>query len=105
MLKWYALKSQGKPVDFPETGYKWNELGLLAQSFHNRYKDWSYQDLLTELEATTNDILVLIDGLDDHELYEQAWYQQWTLGRVIQFNTCSPMKNMRTKVRRFKRDL
>lgn len=36
-------------------------------------------------------------------LYGIAWYKQWTLGRMIQFNTSSPMKNMRTKVRRFKR--
>ncbi|TOC26278.1 hypothetical protein CGJ87_24220, partial [Vibrio parahaemolyticus] len=31
-------------------------------------------------------------------------YEQWTLGRMIQFNTSSPMKNVRTKVRRFNRE-
>ncbi|MBU2238452.1 MAG: ClbS/DfsB family four-helix bundle protein, partial [Gammaproteobacteria bacterium] len=30
-----------------------------------------------------------------------TWYEKWTLGRMIQFNTSSPMKNMCTKVRRF----
>ncbi|MCF9684883.1 ClbS/DfsB family four-helix bundle protein, partial [Vibrio parahaemolyticus] len=43
-------------------------------------------------------------GVAWYELYGVAWYEQWTLGRMIQFNTSSPMKNMRTKVRRFNRE-
>lgn len=104
VLKWYNLKSQNQHVDFPETGYKWNQLGLLAESFHEEYRDWKYDDLLVELESTVNEILLLISSLSDYELYGVAWYEQWTLGRMIQFNTSSPMKNMRTKVRRFNRE-
>ncbi|EGR2232552.1 ClbS/DfsB family four-helix bundle protein, partial [Vibrio parahaemolyticus] len=51
-----------------------------------------------------NEILLLISSLSDHDLYGVVWYEQWTLGRMIQFNTSSPMKNMRTKVRRFNRE-
>ncbi|NAZ71788.1 ClbS/DfsB family four-helix bundle protein [Vibrio toranzoniae] len=104
VLKWHNLKSQNQPVDFPETGYKWNQLGLLAESFHEEYRDWKYDDLLVELESTVNEILSLISSLSNYELYGVAWYEQWTLGRMIQFNTSSPMKNMRTKVRRFNRE-
>ncbi|KJG55407.1 hypothetical protein UA38_19950 [Photobacterium kishitanii] len=104
VLKWYRLKSQNQHVDFPETGYKWNQLGLLAESFHDEYRNWKYDDLLIELESTVNEIQLLISSLNDHELYGVAWYEQWTLGRMIQFNTSSPMKNMRTKVRRFNRE-
>lgn len=104
VLKWYHLKSQNQHVDFPETGYKWNQLGLLAESFHEEYRDWKYDDLLVELESTVNEILLLISSLSGYELYGVVWYEQWTLGRMIQFNTSSPMKNMRTKVRRFKRE-
>lgn len=101
VLKWHSLKSQGLPVDFPDTGYKWNQLGLLAVSFHAEYSDWKYEDLLTELDSTTNELISLISSLSNEELYETTWYEKWTLGRMIQFNTSSPMKNMRTKVRRF----
>ncbi len=101
VLKWYHLKSQGLAVDFPETGYQWNQLGTLANSFHQEYANWSYGDLLTEWEGTVGELQTLIASLSHHELYEVAWYNQWTLGRMIQFNTSSPMKNMRTKVRRF----
>lgn len=103
VLKWYRLTSSGEKVDFPETGYKWNELGKLAEAFHSEYGSWSYNDLLSEFSETTEQILLLIESLSDHELYGKTWYGKYTLGRMIQFNTSSPMKNMRTKIRRFKR--
>jgi hypothetical protein len=33
VLKWIDRKDKNEPVDFPETGNKWNELGKLAQKF------------------------------------------------------------------------
>ena len=102
ILKWYRLSEKGEHIDFPETGYKWNQLGLLAEHFHNQYKEWSYPDLLDELESTVAQLLNIISRLDDDILYGSPWYESYTLGRMIQFNTSSPMKNMRTKIRRFK---
>ena len=103
ILKWHDLKIKGEPVDFPETGFKWNELGALAQSFHPQYQDWSFKKLLCAFDATLFEILALIESIDNQSLYEVCWYEKWTFGRMIQFNTSSPMKNMRTKVRKFKR--
>lgn len=104
VLKWNQLKSEGKHVDFPETGYKWNQLGELAQSFQSEYHDWSFVDLQKEFKLTIKEVLALIESLDDYSLYGVPWYNEWTLGRMIQFNTSSPIKNMRRKVRRFKRN-
>ncbi|NQY65621.1 MAG: ClbS/DfsB family four-helix bundle protein [Alteromonadaceae bacterium] len=98
ILKWHDLKIKGEPVNFPETGFKWNELGALAQRFHCHYQGCSYGKLLSEFEATLFEILALIENLDNQSLYEISWYEKWTFGRMIQFNTSSPMKNMRTKV-------
>lgn len=103
VLKWHKLKVKEQPVDFPETGYKWNQLGQLAEHFHHQYSDWLYPQLLTELEQTTHAILSLIDSLTDEQLYHVPWYEKWTLGRMIQFNTSSPMKRIRTQIRRFKK--
>lgn len=103
VLKWYDLRSRKKEIDFPETGYKWNELGKLANHFHVQFCDWSYKDLLSEFQSITEQILHLIDSLGNEELYAQGWYKNYSLGRMIQFNTSSPMKNVRTKVRRFKK--
>lgn len=104
VLKWYELTSQALPVDFPDTGYKWNQLGLLAKRFHHEYSQWQYTDLLDEYEMTMEKLSALIASISDQQLYGITWYDKWTLGRMIQFNTYSPMKNMRTKVRRFKKD-
>ncbi|MBU2892858.1 ClbS/DfsB family four-helix bundle protein [Colwellia sp. D2M02] len=103
VLKWYDLKSKNQPVDFPETGYKWSELGKLAQHFHSEYHDWSYDNLIKEFTATTDRILVLVESLDNQKLYGEAWFEKYTLGKMIQFNTSSPMANMRGKVRKFKK--
>ncbi|KGK42824.1 hypothetical protein LH51_04365 [Nitrincola sp. A-D6] len=104
VLKWHSLKSRGLPVDFPETGYKWNQLGLLAVSFQEQYSNWKYKDLLNELDSTISELIGLVLSLSNDELYERTWYEKWTLGRMIQFNTSSPMKNIRAKVRRFNKN-
>ena len=52
VLKWHAGRSAGQQVDFPETGYKWNELGRLAQKFYADYADLSYPALLDRFAAT-----------------------------------------------------
>lgn len=101
VLKWHDLKSKNLTVDFPEKGYNWNELGQLAHHFHTLYKDCSYSELLSEFQSTTEKILKLIHTLSNDELYGQNWYKSYTLGRMIQFNTSAPMKNIRTKVRKF----
>ncbi|WP_419768668.1 ClbS/DfsB family four-helix bundle protein [Arcobacter sp.] len=102
VLKWYDKKSKNEQIDFPETNYKWNELGKLAQKFYADYVNWSFQDLLNEHKKVNNDILNLIDSLSNDELYQVNWYKQYTLGRMIQFNTSSPNQNVRKKIRNFK---
>ncbi len=103
VLKWHKLKLEGHKVDFPETGYKWNELGKLAQDFQSQFRSLSYNDLILEFKVTTSEILSLVESLDNHSLYGDNWYGKYTFGKMIQFNTSSPMKNMRTKVRKFKK--
>ncbi|WP_413473047.1 ClbS/DfsB family four-helix bundle protein [Shewanella baltica] len=66
VLKWYELTSQALPVDFPDTGYKWNQLGLLAKRFHHEYSQWQYTDLLDEYEMTMEKLSALIASLSDH---------------------------------------
>lgn len=103
VLKWNDKKSKGLEVDFPETGFKWNELGLLAQKF---YKDYEKDDLNTlnkKLDKTTKEILNLIERKTNKELYEVAWYGKWTFGKMIQLNTSSPFKNAKGRIRKWKK--
>ncbi|MFC7065831.1 ClbS/DfsB family four-helix bundle protein [Brucella rhizosphaerae] len=101
VLKWCALREQGQPVDFPETGFKWNELGNLASKFYRDYQTLPFAELLLRLEAAKNALIALIEARTDAELYGVAWYEKYTLGRMIQFNTSSPYANARGRLRKW----
>ncbi|ODT50309.1 ClbS/DfsB family four-helix bundle protein [Devosia sp. 63-57] len=101
VLKWCRAKAAGQPVDFPETGYKWNELGRLAQKFYDDYAALPYSDLLDRLDSAKADIVALVEAESNEALYGRSWYEQWTQGRMIQFNTASPYANARTRLRKW----
>lgn len=103
VLKWNRMKENGKQVDFPETNYKWNELGKLAQKFYVDYENLDYRELLDKLNQTVDEIQTLIKNNTNEELYETPWYDRWTKGKMIQLNTCSPYKNARSRVRKWKK--
>lgn len=103
VLKWNDKKSKGLNVDFPETGFKWNELGKLAQKFYKDYEKDNFKTLTSKLHETTNEILKLIEGKTNKELYEMAWYDKWTFGKMIQLNTSSPFKNAKDRIRKWKK--
>lgn len=103
VLKWNSKKSNRLDVDFPETGYKWNELGLLAQKFYRDYEKDDFKTLNKKLDKTTNEILKLVESKTNRELYEMDWYDKWTLGKMIQLNTSSPFKNAKDRIRKWKK--
>ncbi|PKR91068.1 hypothetical protein CXZ10_02615 [Pleomorphomonas diazotrophica] len=103
VLKWHSGRSAGVPVDFPETGYKWNELGRLAQKFYADYAGLDYPALLDRLATAKDRILAVIEASDEEDLYGKPWYETYTLGRMIQFNTSSPLDNARKRLRRWKK--
>lgn len=101
VVKWITSDGKGLPVNFPETGFKWNQLGLLAQKFYSDYSELDYNVLITELEEVKNEIVKLIDGLTDDALYAKPWYTKWTMGRMISFNTSSPYANANGRLRKW----
>ncbi|EOI1351619.1 ClbS/DfsB family four-helix bundle protein [Citrobacter amalonaticus] len=101
VIKWITRESQGLPVDFPETGYQWNQLGLLAQKFYADYRDLDYSALLIELQSAKDEIIQLINARTDHELYDSPWYGKWTMGRMISLNTSSPYVNASGRLRKW----
>lgn len=104
VLKWNAKKERGEAVDFPETNYKWNELGKLAQKFYKDYEKDKLNSLIKKFEMLVQKILELVNQKTNKELYEIAWYEKWTLGRMIQLNTSSPYQNAKTRIRKWKKE-
>jgi hypothetical protein len=103
VLKWNDKKENGLDVDFPETDYKWNELGQLAQKFYKDHEEEDFKTLKAKLDKTINEILKLIERKSNKELYETPWYDKWTLGKMIQLNTSSPFINAIGRIRKWKR--
>lgn len=101
VLKWLERDDQGLPVDFPETGFQWNELGRLAQKFYQDYGALSYPQLLDALAHVKQRLVGAIAARSDEELYGRAWYGKWSKGRMIQFNTSSPYANARGRIRKW----
>lgn len=101
VVKWITSDAKGLPVYFPETDYKWNQLGLLAQKFYSDYSELSYDLLVAELQTVKSEIVKLIDERTDEILYGRLWYTKWTMGRMISFNTSSPYANANGRLRKW----
>lgn len=100
VLKWLERDDKGEPVDFPETGFKWNQLGLVAQKFYSDYQLLGWDSLLERLIAARTQLVDTISRRSNEELYGAPWYGKWTKGRMIQFNTSSPYTNARGRIRK-----
>lgn len=105
VLKWHERRQAGLAVDFPETGFKWNQLGLLAQKFYADYAALPFPELLRRLDVAKADIIALINARTEAELYGTPWYEAYTMGRMIQFNTSSPYANARVRLRKWKKQM
>lgn len=103
LLKWRERQEAGLAVDFPETGYRWNELGALAEKFHADYAALGWEERLQRLDAVKARTLALIEGLDEDALYGRPFYGRYPLGRMIQFNTAAPYENACKRVRAWKK--
>lgn len=105
VLKWHQQKRKGAVIFFPAEGYKWTELGLLAQQFYKDYEADSFPVLLEKLDKTVADIQKIITQTDNDILYGEGWYKHYPMGRMIQLNTAAPYKNARTRLRKWLREI
>lgn len=101
VLKWLDWEMAGELVDFPETGFKWNEQGRLAQKFYRDYEGVAYPQLIERLAGAKTRIVSVIEAHSNDDLYGRAWYEKCTVGRMIRFNTSSPYANARGRLRRW----
>ncbi len=103
VLKWIEKDAKGESINFPETGFKWNQLGALAQKFYADFSVVPFDQLLKELTITKQNIVDFVSSKTNKQLYSAPWYKEYTMGRMIQFNTSSPYANARTRLRKWKR--
>lgn len=103
VLKWLDRDDRGEAVDFPETGFQWNQLGALAQKFYADHQSVEWDDLLQNLSAAQARLIQTVRLRSEDELYGRPWYGKWTKGRMIQLNSASPYANARGRIRKWLR--
>jgi len=105
VLKWdIFFQKEKKLPDLPETGFKMNQMGELAQKFYKDFEGDDFLTLLKKYDNTVEKILKMINNKENKELYETPWYKKYPFGRMIQFNTASPYKNARGRIRKWKKE-
>ena len=105
VLKWIKKYEENEKINFPEKWYKWNELWKLAQKFYEDYENIGYRELKEDLDKNVDKIIELIRSYNNEALYESLWYEKYTLWRMVQFNTSSPYKNAKSKIRKWKNNI
>lgn len=103
VLKWHRTKELGQEPDIPETGFKWTELGQLAQKFYADYQTEDFDSLLRRLDKTKGKIVQLVVSKSNSQLYGAPWYKKYPMGKMIQLNTASPYRNAHGRLHRWKK--
>lgn len=103
VIKWIDAKEDISKVEFPEAGFKWNQLGELAQKFYSDFSHSTYEEVVNQLDNIHKKIVEEIYAMTNEDLYGKEWYGKWTLGRIIQFNTASPYANAKGRISKWKK--
>lgn len=107
LLSWDDIETQGEIAEMPAPGFKWNQLGLLADSFYEEQHDQTLEQLLGKFGALVGQIRLHIESNSEETLFgvgKRHWAgQKWPLAKWIQVNTVAPYESARTKLRKWKK--
>ena len=107
LLSWEKNEQANRKAHMPKKGFKWNQLGELAESFYQDYESKNYKQLKSLFKKTVREIESLINELSHDEIFKphhREWTgEKWAMVKWIQINTVAPYKSARTKVRRWKK--
>lgn len=108
LVGWYESGVKGEMPELPAKGFKWNQLGILANHFYAQHATNTYDELLNQFDKVYHEVHRLIKSASEKELYGlevYAWTgHKWPLGRWINVNTSSPYKSALAKLRRWKKN-
>ena len=95
VLNWIERDAQGGRIDFPERGFKRNQLGAPAQKLYADFDAVPFDQLLRDLGIAERKNVDLISDRTDEEQNGVPRYGKSSMGRMIQFNTSSPYASAR----------
>jgi hypothetical protein len=74
-IGWYQAGLRGEVPETPAPGMTWRELPKLNQQGYERHKDDSLESVLDQFEESHQEILELIEGMSDQEIFEVKYYE------------------------------
>jgi hypothetical protein len=110
LLGWEQDEQAGREAVTPASGYKWNQLGGLYDSFYHRWEQTQAAELIEQFEALLGEVVQFVNNLTDAELFEpgqRAWASStpsaWPVWKWVHINTVAPFTTFRTKIRKWKK--
>ena len=109
IMGWERDELNGKEVVTPSHEYKWNQLGMLYQSFYAEYNGYSLRELRSIFKKSVEAWCDWIDKLSEEELFipnVRKWTvtnANWPMWKWLHINSVAPFKSFRTKIRKWKK--
>lgn len=103
VLSWYAAGLQGENPKIPAPGFKWNQTPALNQQIFEKHRDRRLEDVLAQFDASHKEILGVIQGLSNEELFtvgQFSWTKKNTLGTYFVSATSSHYLWARKEIRK-----
>lgn len=107
LLGWDAHEARGEVPLMPAPGFRWNQLGLLAQAFYRERQGQSLAQLLVDFAELVERLRSFIESGSEEFLFGigvRRWTgPKWPLAKWIQVNTIAPYGSARARLRRWKK--
>lgn len=109
VIGWDQAEREGRELQMPAPGYKWNQLGGLYQSFYDEYAELFLSELRRLFHEKEQRWLEWIGTLTEEELFSQGarkWTgdkPNWPMARWIHINSAAPFQSFRSKIRKWKK--
>ena len=108
--KWEQDEKDGKTVEMPAPGIKWNQMGPLHEQFYADYQGMSLDEMTAMFNTAVDTTCEWIKSVDDDALFKSGgrkWAQStasnWPVWKWVHINTVAPFKSFRSKVRKWKK--
>ena len=103
VLGWHAAGLRGEVPPLPAPGFKWNQTPQLNQQIYEKHRDRPLDEVLEQFQASHREILCVIQGLSNEELFtagRYAWTKKNTLGTYMVSGTSSHYLWARKEIRK-----
>jgi hypothetical protein len=107
LLDWEHVGAAGRKPEMPAKGFTWRQTPELNDTIYHRYVDDSWEDVLDNLRRSHADVIEMIEGYDDEDLFTKqryAWTGSTSVGAYATSATSSHYAWATKHVRRFVRE-